>query len=104
MDLQVSDGGGDPSVNDKEPSWRSTGDMLAFASDRPQSLGDGTRDFNIWTMSQAGEAGGGPAPTLKSNLNVADTEDDDDPAWSPVDLNSPPPAPPRGSLRNCTPQ
>ncbi|MGD8240267.1 MAG: carboxypeptidase regulatory-like domain-containing protein, partial [Armatimonadota bacterium] len=90
LETQLTDGGGTATVNDKDPAWRSTGDQLAFASDRAQEPGDATADYNVWTLSWDGEVLG-PPPTLKSNKGVTDTEDDENPAWSPVDIGTPPP-------------
>ncbi|MBD3293424.1 MAG: hypothetical protein GF393_10905, partial [Armatimonadia bacterium] len=79
---QVSNGGGDPLVNDVDPSWRHNGQMIAFASDRLQAPEDTRNDYNIWTMPAAGEVGPGSS-ILRSNLDVDDTYDDRYPAFNP---------------------
>jgi len=77
----VTNGGGNPSANDSDPTWRHNTQLIAFASDRPIDAADLTTDYNIWTVSPAGEDVT-PAQ-LRSNLNPADTHDDRYPAFNP---------------------
>ena len=81
-ETQLSDGGGDPQVNDRDPAWRHNGAMIAFSSDRLTEATDLDRDFNIWTMSSAGETGA-LAATLRSNLDPEDVQDDRYPCFNP---------------------
>jgi len=81
-ETQLSNGGGDPQVNDRDPAWRHNGAMIAFSSDRLTEATDLNRDYNIWTMSSAGESGG-LAATLRSNLDPEDAYDDRYPCFNP---------------------
>ncbi len=78
---QVTTGGGDPAANDTDPAWRHNGQLIAFASDRLTEAADVNRDYNIWTVSPAGEDSFDA--TLRSNLDVADDADDRYPAFNP---------------------
>ncbi len=83
---QLSDGGGDPTANDRDPAWRqdAVGSQIAFASDRvTDPVLDPQRDFNIWSMGSTGEVLGAPS-TVHTNTDVTDTTDDVMPAFSPV--------------------
>jgi len=82
---QLTNGGGDPAANDKNPAWRQDGlaTQFAFASSRLTDITDTIRDFNIWTVGASGEITGSP-PTPHSNADVTDTKDDIMPAYSPV--------------------
>lgn len=78
---QVTNGGGDAMANDTDPAWRHNSQMIAFASDRLTSVDDLTRDYNIYTVSPAGE---GMVPAnLRSNLDPTDTYDDRHPTFNP---------------------
>ncbi|MFQ6096326.1 MAG: choice-of-anchor X domain-containing protein, partial [Armatimonadota bacterium] len=94
--LQLTDGGGNPAVRDRDPAWRIAGTMLAFSSDRRTSPADPFDDFNIWTVGSMGEVGGA-IPTLRTNRDETDDTDDVDPAWSPFDIGTPPPDQPPGT-------
>lgn len=85
---QISDGGGSPSANDKQPAWRETSAEIAFASSRLIGVGDTVTDFNIWRMPAAGEVGGA-IPILVSNTSLTDTANDTDPAYT-VDIDRAP--------------
>ncbi len=78
---QVTNGGGDPTVNDVDPTWRHNGQMIAFASDRLVDAGDTTNDYNIWTVAPIGE--GSVSPTLRSNLDEDDVYDERYPTFNP---------------------
>ena len=95
--LQLTNGGGNPAVRDRDPAWRVGGGMIAFSSDRVSSGADPYTDFNIWTVGSMGETGGA-VPVLRTNRNEAtDNRDDIQPAWSPFDLGTPPPNQPPGT-------
>ncbi len=78
---QVTDGAGDPATNDTDPAWRHDSQLIAFASDRPTDPLDTSRDFNIWTVSPAGEET--MEAQLRTNLDPAATTDDRYPAFNP---------------------
>jgi hypothetical protein len=82
---QLTNGGGDPSANDRNPAWRQDGfsTQFAFASDRLTDITDTVREFNIWSVGASGETGGQTA-VVHSNTDVADTYDDILPAFSPL--------------------
>lgn len=77
----ISNGGGDATVSDQMPAWRLNGAEVAFASNRLTEAADTTKDYNIWRMAPAGEAGGATA-ILVSNADVADTADDLNPTYT----------------------
>ncbi|MBM3498627.1 MAG: hypothetical protein FJX74_08130 [Armatimonadetes bacterium] len=82
---QLTNGGGDPTANDRNPAWRQDGfsTQFAFASDRLTDVTDANREYNIWSVGASGEVGGQTA-VLHSNTDVADTRDDVLPAFSPL--------------------
>jgi hypothetical protein len=86
---QLTNGGGDPAVSDKNPSWRQDGlsTQFAFASNRLSDITDTIREFNIWTCGASGEIAGQPA-LVRSNTSVTDTYDDVMPAFSPLLSNN----------------
>ncbi len=56
---------------DRDPDWSSDGGMIAFASDRPNSVGFGTK---IWVMNVDGS---NPRQVTSNEVT------DEDPSWSP---------------------
>jgi len=82
---QLTNGGGDPAVSDKNPAWRQDGlsTQFAFASNRLTDITDTIREHNIWTAGSTGEIAGQPA-RVYSNTDVTDTYDDIMPAFSPL--------------------
>ncbi|MGD9494840.1 MAG: carboxypeptidase regulatory-like domain-containing protein [Armatimonadota bacterium] len=78
---QVTNGGGNPSANDADPAWRHNGQLIAFASDRLVDGTDAVADYNIYTVSPAGEDTF--AGQLRTNLDVSDTRDDRYPTFNP---------------------
>jgi len=79
-DETISNGGGDPLANDKEPCWQHDGTTIAFSSDRLQGPGDTLRDYNIWRMAGLGEVIGGDA-ILRTNEDITDQYDDENPVF-----------------------
>jgi hypothetical protein len=89
---QMTNGGGDPAANDRDPAYRQdgAGTMFAFASDRFVDVTDQKRDFNIWTVGATGEVAGTGIPVLRSNTDPLDTADDIMPAFTPLLAPIPP--------------
>ncbi len=82
----MTDGGGDATASDIQPSWRKNGNNFAFASNRLIGLGDSIRDFDIYVTGRYGETGAGdPAraqPGINySNLDPLDESNDTEPCW-----------------------
>ncbi len=77
----VTNGGGDAMANDTDPAWRGTAQLIAFSSDRLTSGVDLGMDYNIFTVSPAGEDV--TTATLRSNLSPTDVYDDRYPAFNP---------------------
>ncbi len=78
---QVTTGGGNPAANDTDPAWRHNGQLIAFASDRLIDAMDPAPDYNIYTVSPAGEDTFDAL--LRSNLDTLDTQDDRYPTFNP---------------------
>ena len=97
---QLTNGGGDPTANDKNPSWRQDGIGMSFAiaSDRLSDILDTQRDFNIWSVGASGEILGSAA-TLHTNTDPTDTRDDIMPAFSALLLPVPAVGPNRAPMR-----
>jgi hypothetical protein len=88
-ETQLSNGGGDAMAEDRDPAWRHNGTMVAFATNRLGGGGDTTRDFNIYSMSSAGELTIPATPRTKLDPNdptstdPADTYDERYPCFNP---------------------
>ncbi|MEA3400952.1 MAG: carboxypeptidase regulatory-like domain-containing protein [Armatimonadota bacterium] len=78
---QVTNGGGDPAANDRDPAWRHNGQLIAFSSNRRTEAMDADLDYNIWTVVPAGEDA--VDAQLRSNLDPEDTFDDRYPCFNP---------------------
>lgn len=80
---QITDGGGVPTCNDKDPAWvpdTTRAAEIVFASDRPV-VGQDTANFNIYRVGGTGEVLGNDA-VIVSNRLAGDTADDTDPTWT----------------------
>lgn len=88
-EVQLSNGGGDPQAQDRDPCWRHNGQMIAFASNRLGGAGDTIRDFNIFSMGAGGELVIPATPRTKLNpadptqLDPSDSYDDRYPTFNP---------------------
>ncbi|MFO7948140.1 MAG: carboxypeptidase regulatory-like domain-containing protein, partial [Armatimonadota bacterium] len=82
---QLTNGAGNPDIEDIDPAWSADGNSLLFASTRPAYTGDPDDDFNVWSVLAAGEVAG-PEPSLVSDGEPDDegnSYDDTWPTWAP---------------------
>ena len=88
-ETQLTNGGGDPQAQDRDPAWRHTAQMIAFSSTRLGGMGDSMRDYNIFTMGAGGELTIPATPRTKldpndwTQLDPTDAYDDRYPAFNP---------------------
>ncbi|MGE5532132.1 MAG: TolB family protein, partial [Bacteroidota bacterium] len=85
---QLSEAGGNPQANDREPCWRQNGTALAFSSNRFSDPADTIPNYNIWTMTSVGETNGAPV-TIVSDTDLTSSRDNVNPTWT-VDIDRAP--------------